>query len=264
LAKPGRLGQGLDSLDFVIFSSMVGGKGLGQLLGDHLRLIREERNLSHDEVARQARAVGLPWSRATVLAFESGQRKSVALEELILLSYAFGVEPADWFVGKGWAKLTPDARATLAVIRTMLAGSPTDQWTRISKRMWDLPEFKHAPGIVGAQFEKLNQRLKRAKQTLGPDAPTEAAIKAVEAAAGQAEVKAAHKLRVDPLDVSLTAFKLWGRSLTQERDRRISEAIRSVSFRSFQATRGHITRVLLKELAPKLEKGPPITEGPGT
>jgi transcriptional regulator with XRE-family HTH domain len=248
---------------FAILSFMVGEKGLGQLLGDHLRVIREERNLSEDEVARRARAVGLPWSRSTVVAFESGRRKSVALEELLLLSYAFGVEPADWFVGKGWAKLTPDARATLGVIRTMLAGSPTDQWTRISERMWDIPEFKHAPGIVGAQFERLNQRLKRANQALGPDAPPDAAIKAVEAAAGQAEVKAAYKLRVEPLDVSLTAFKLWGRSLSQERDRRISEAIRSVSLRSLQATRGRVTRALLRELAPKLKNRPPITGGPG-
>ena len=82
----------------------------------------------------------------------------------------------------------------------------------------------------------------------------------MEASSWQAEVKAASKLRVDPLEVSLTAFKLWGRSLTQERDRRISQAIRSISLRSLQATKGRVTRVLLKELAPKLQR---IPEGEG-
>ncbi|MDQ4149937.1 MAG: helix-turn-helix domain-containing protein [Actinomycetota bacterium] len=243
---------------------MRGEKGLGQLLGEHLKQIRREQDLGQEDVARRANTVGLPWSRETVQAFENGGRKSVTVEELILLSYAFGVEPSDWFVGKGWAQLTPDARASLGVIRTMLAGSPTEQWTRINERMWDIPEFKSAPGIIGAQFEKLNERLRRAKEVLGPDATTETAIKAVEAAAGKAEVKAAHKLRVDPLDISLAAFRMWGRSLTQERDRRVSEAIRSVTLRSLQTTKGRVTRILLKELAPRLQQLRRHPEGQGT
>lgn len=249
---------------FAILMRMGGEKGLGQLLGEHLRVIRSEQGLSDEDVARRARAVGLPWSRATVLAFENGKRKSVAVEELLLLSYAFGVEPGDWFVGKGWAQLTPEARASLGVIRTMLAGSPTDQWTRINERLWDLPKFKDAPGVIGAQFERLNERLRKAKQVLGPDAATETAIKAVEAAAGKAEVKAAYKLRVEPLDVSLTAFRLWGRSLSQERDRRVSEAIRTMTFRSLQTTRGRVTRMLIKEIGPRLEQLTRHPEGQGS
>jgi transcriptional regulator with XRE-family HTH domain len=227
---------------------------LGQLLGDRLKELREEQGLSQEEVARRARVVGLPWARATVMAFENGQRKSVALEELLLLSYAFSVEPGEWFVGRGWAKLTPDAMASLKVIRAMLTGSPATQWRRISERLWDLPQFKDAPNVLGAQFEKLNERLRQAEDYLGPEVSTENAISALEAAAGQAEVRAAYKLKVKPLDISLAAFRLWGRSLTQERNRRVGEAAREASFRSLQATKGHITRQLLKELAPTLER----------
>ena len=233
---------------------MSGARGLGQLLGDRLKELREEQGLSQDEVARRARVVGLPWARATVIAFENGQRKSVALEELLLLSYAFSVEPGDWFVGRGWAKLTPDAMASLKVIRAMLAGSPTAHWRRISQRLWDIPQFKDAPNVLGAQFEKLNERLRHAEEYLGPEFASDTAIHAMEAAAGQAEVKAAYKMQVKPLDVSLASFRLWGRSLTQERNRRVGEAAREASFRSLQATRGHITRQLLKELAPTLKK----------
>lgn len=233
---------------------MDGARGLGQLLGDHLKELRDERGLSQEEVARRAREVGLPWSRTTVIAFESGQRRSVALEELILLSYAFRIEPGEWFVGNSWAKLSPDAMASLGVIRAMLAGSPTDSWIRINERMWDLPEFQNAPGVLGAQFERLNDRIAVAKRYLGPDVSTETAIRAVEAAAGEAEVKAAYKYRVEPLQVSLEAFKNWGRGLTQERDRRFGEAARQLSFRTLRLSRAHITRSLLKELAPKLQK----------
>ena len=243
---------------------MRGEKGLGQLLGEHLRQIRREQKLSEDEVARGAKDVGLPWTWATGDALEKGGRKSVTVEELLLLSYAFGVEPADWFVGKGWAHLTSEARASLGVIRTMLAGSPTEQWTRIDERVWDLPQFNEAPGILGVQFERLNQRLRRAKQILGPDTSTETAIKAVEAASGKAEVNAAYKMRVEPLDISLAAFRMWGRSLTQERDRRVSEAIRSVTLRSLQTTKGRVTRMLLKELGPLLDQLPRYPEGQNT
>lgn len=229
-------------------------KGLGQLLGDRLKQLRIEQDLTRDEVARRARQVGLSWSPIIVSAFENGRRKTVALEELLLLSYAFRVEPGEWFVGNGWAQLSPDAMASLGVIRAMLAGTPTDSWMRISERKWDDPEFQDAPGVLGAQFERLNDRLRIAKRYLGPDVSTETAIKAVEAAAGEAEVKAAYKFQVEPLQVSLEAFKNWGRGLTQERDRRFGEAARAVSFRSLSASRGHITRSLLKELAPKLKQ----------
>ena len=205
-------------------------------------------------MARRARLVGLPWAKATVVAFEKGQRKAVALEELLLLSYAFSVEPGEWFVGRGWAKLTPEGKASLNMIRAMLDGSPTMHWARIYQRLWDLPQFDDAPRVLGAQFEKLNERLRKAEEYLGPDFTPEAAIHAMEAAANPAEVKAAYKMRVKPLDIALAAFRLWGRGLTQERNRRASAAAREATFRSLQATKGHITRQLLKELAPTLER----------
>lgn len=229
-------------------------RSLGHLLGERLKQFRQEQGLSPEEFARRARAVGLPWSRFTVNAFEKGLRKQVALEELLLLSYAFRVEPGDWFVGNGWAKLSDDARASLGVIRTMLAGSsPTDHWTRISQREWDAPEFKNAPGVMHAQFERMNAKLRRVREALGDDASTETAIKAVEAATGPEEVKAAYKFRVEPLDVSTAAFRNWGRGLTQERDSRFGEAARMLSFRKLLESRRHVTRILLRELAPNIK-----------
>ncbi|HEX2179022.1 MAG TPA: helix-turn-helix transcriptional regulator [Actinomycetota bacterium] len=232
---------------------MDGAKGLGQLLGARLKELRDEKGLTQEDFARRAQQVGLLWSAATVEAFETGQRRTVALEELLLLSYAFRVEPGDWFVGTGWAELAPDAMASLGVIRTMLAGSPTDSWIRISERLWDLPQFHNAPGVLGVQFERLNERIDLAKRYLGPEVSTATAIRALEAAAGEVEVQAARKFQVEPLQVSLEAFKNFGRGLTQERDRRFGETARQVSFKFLHVSRNYVTRSLLKELAPKLK-----------
>lgn len=230
-------------------------KSLGQLLGDRLRDFREERGLTPDDLARAVQAVGLPWTRHTVHTFETGRRKQVALEELLLLSYAFRLEPGEWFVGNSWARLSDDARASLGVIRFLLAGpSPVDHWTRISQRQWDTAEFRDAPGVLHAQFELMNAKLRRVRDAIGEGTSTETAIKAVEAAAGPEEVRAAYRFHVEPLDVSTAAFRSWGRGLTQERDDRFGRAARILSFRTLLESRRHVTRHLLRELAPSIKR----------
>jgi hypothetical protein len=61
----------------------------------------------------------------------------------------------------------------------------------------------------------------------------------------EAEQKAAAKLGIKPASVSLLAGELWGRSLTEERDRRLAESGVGGDKR---AHAGHITRGLLDEL----------------
>jgi hypothetical protein len=71
---------------------------------------------------------------------------------------------------------------------------------------------------------------------------------------GDAEQKAAHKLGVSPFAIAATAHKLWGHSLTKERDRQVAEqATADTSPRTVQALRGHITRGLLAQLQPLVE-----------
>jgi hypothetical protein len=74
----------------------------------------------------------------------------------------------------------------------------------------------------------------------------------VRESAGDAEQKAANVLDVSPHAVALAARSRWGRSLTEERDRRVSAASESTP-RTLQALRGHATRALLDELRPVLK-----------
>jgi transcriptional regulator with XRE-family HTH domain len=61
----------------------------------------------------------------------------------------------------------------------------------------------------------------------------------------EATVKAARRLERSPDEVDSAARRLWGRSLTDEREARIGKASRT---RADQARRGHVTRQLVDEL----------------
>jgi hypothetical protein len=66
-------------------------------------------------------------------------------------------------------------------------------------------------------------------------------------------MKVGRRFSLDPLAVALAARATWGRSLTDERDRRMVEgAPAGTAPRAIQALRGHITRALLAELEPRL------------
>jgi hypothetical protein len=73
-------------------------------------------------------------------------------------------------------------------------------------------------------------------------------------ALAEAEEKAASKFGVTATLVALAARKLWGRSLTQERDRRVAANSSERSAGALQAIRGRVTRRLLDELEPILSK----------
>lgn len=71
---------------------------------------------------------------------------------------------------------------------------------------------------------------------------------------GSAEEKAAKKFDVDVSEIVDASNKLWGRTLTDERDRRC-KLESDTTYRSRQALRGHVTRKLLRELQFTLSGG---------
>jgi hypothetical protein len=73
------------------------------------------------------------------------------------------------------------------------------------------------------------------------------------AAGGDLEQKIGRRLRLDPTFVALAARRVWGRSLTEERDARVAaQAPADTATRALQGIRGHVTRALLAELEPQL------------
>ncbi len=188
---------------------------LEEVVGRNLRGIRAQLELSQDEIAASARRVGLPWSRSSVTAVEAGT-KTLDLGEVVLASLALAVSVADLLAGGGSVRLSERSSISLPVLRAVLAGK-------------ELPPGQHALKVLPESNREL----------------------AATAAAGEAEQKAARKIGVDAQVLTAAAIRLWGHSLTVERDARLGN-VGSKSTRSIQALRGRVTRNLLEELEPAL------------
>jgi hypothetical protein len=78
-------------------------------------------------------------------------------------------------------------------------------------------------------------------------------------AVGDAEKKAALALGVDAETVVRAAFRLWGQSLTDEREMHYRMLDEQLEPRSAQAAKGHITRHLVAQL----EASPFLAEAEG-
>lgn len=197
---------------------------IGRVVGENLRRLREQRGQTQDEAVVQAVFAGLPWTRARLAFLETGRRDDITVTELLLLSLAFNVSPAYWFEGSG----------------QMLVGHLV------------LPR-------EGIRLLVAGQAL-----TAGRGRSSDAAVSEwLEAVGGitEADANAARALGVQPGRVRTLAKQLWGRTLIDEREARISGVDADAAPDQRSARRGHITRVLLQELRQALEKEG--SDGPG-
>lgn len=223
-------------------------KTIHTFLAERLKQLRRERGWSQDDFASHARQKGLPWSRGVVLAIEQ-KRRQINVGELLLLPFVFWMELPDIFRGGDRLAITE-----------LTTASPDSVAQYLRTGLSDFPPKGFSLPVLKAQQKRavLASLVERQidYNRLWPGASGANIVQAEEAALGTAEQKAAAKLGAHPIEVSLVAHALWGHSLSQERDRRLSEQLKKpagVSPRSRQALRGHITRSLLKELEPKIE-----------
>lgn len=229
---------------------------IDQLVGHNVRRIREERGITQDDVAREARAVGLAWSRSTVGALENGG-KTLDLGEVVLLAAAMPA-PVAQLLAPSDAMLAADdpfiavgpalAMRPESILAALAASTVRDLGAVETEREGYLTDIDGA--AHHGRLEEAKKRRQRHDRITGGTSSSMFA-QATEAARGEAEMKAARRLDVDPVELALAALKLWGRSLTEERDARVAEATEpGATPRTLQALRGHLTRQLLKELEP--------------
>ncbi|MGI8680651.1 MAG: hypothetical protein ACR2JO_00655 [Mycobacteriales bacterium] len=184
-------------------------KPLSAVIGAGLAAWRAQQGLRQEDVAFNARHVGLTWTRATVASVELGRRELTATELLLLpvaLEEAAAVESAPlWELVDENAKVTVSAGTWLSGrhVRYLLGGpNPQQEW------------------LIGEPTA---------------DLPTEA------------ETKAAGRLGVAPETVVRRGRARWGHRLDDEREQRLGDTS-GVPARTVQARRGHITRQLIAEL----------------
>jgi len=229
---------------------------LDQVIGRNLRRLREDAGLSQDQVANRARTVGLSWTRSSVAAAEAGT-KTFDVSELVLLVPLFGKSVDELLAGKGSVRVGSIHDLELPVVRGILAATVTASATKSTKaKVQPEPQRKRRPRRSATHVRRDVDENRGPRSEMMMDAIRPDPFEIEMAARGEAEQKAARRLGVEPLDLSIASFKRWHRSLTEERDARVDEqSDKSSTLRTIQARRGHITRQLLDELQPRLKKG---------
>jgi transcriptional regulator with XRE-family HTH domain len=240
-------------------------QSFSSVVGRELRILREAGGIRQDQLAAEARRLGLTWTKATVAAIELGRRQ-LSLGEFWLLPLILGRVGAGW--GYDHSDLIPDddrpvlvAGGTVAPARVVRAGfaAPSSANTAAEIKTPSPPKSSAPPvsfTLPRAWFLEMLKSLKLGNDWYATSTWQGIALEA----AGDAEHKAATSLGVPPLALSLAARRVWGRSLTAERDRKVVNATAPALARDpdatadpewprrLQAIRGHVTRELLAEL----------------
>jgi transcriptional regulator with XRE-family HTH domain len=199
---------------------------VGAVIGENLRRLREHSGLTQHEVARQLLRVGLTWTRSKIAAIEAGERPNLTFAEVVQLALGFDVDLAELFEGTGAVQMTQVAMPR-ALVREVLRG----EWASGGKPdLWD-PTARRQDLLDRAQ---LSDELRR-----------------MLAGAGETDQTLAERLGVPLEAVTDAAHTLWGRTLTEERDRRASE-LGEMDVRERKAHRGHLTRELSQRIETEL------------
>jgi transcriptional regulator with XRE-family HTH domain len=222
-------------------------------IGRRLKALRESRALRQGQVAEAARRFGLPWSQATVAAIETGRRRLFLHEALFLPTVL--AQLTAWAPRPQLRDLIPSDEGTWIVIENALVRADFLAEEAFGRQRKPRPEilwlqYRHLP-IIDADHRRAWRRVWGSEKAFDPDLMALAITDAL----GEAETHAAAKFDVTPALLALAARKQWGRSLTQERDRRAADrAGDEKDPRALQAIRGHVTRELLDELEPLLKE----------
>jgi transcriptional regulator with XRE-family HTH domain len=243
----------------VILATVPGPVTLATYLGRRLRLQRQLRRLSQEDVATLARRWGLAWTRSVVAAIEAGRRE-LSIEELILLPWIAAREGPERARRREatpvpFAELFP---ATLAPIQLTprFVVTDSDLHLLLSGRSeecgfdpLDVP-VSGEPDMLSQNQTVLDRLWPGSRQRLDPSPELRRLLELAHAdKLGEPEEHAAKRLRTFSLAVAAAARKRWDRSFTEERDRRVTEqAPADATRRTLQALRGHVARELLAEL----------------
>lgn len=199
---------------------------LEQAIGQQMRRHREGRGVRQETVAAAARTWFLPWQQATVAALELGHR-GLSIGEFVMLPLVF---------------------RTAGIRRPTGAHLELEDFVPLQDED-GFPNVPVVPGGVQVPLRAIRTLLRGGQPPAGVQPPDQAAP-----GPGEAERKAARALGCAPDSVLRAARRLWGRTLSEERDWRIGDRAKALDRRSLQAVRGRVTRTLVRELAPTMTK----------
>lgn len=215
---------------------------LQAVIGRRLRAVRAPA-MRQDDVAAGMRRYGFNWTGATVAAIETN-RRNVSLEEAIALPLVLRCELTDLVLSPDVPKVALNERG--AIHRAALAAVLVGEATQASEQELHPLLRSSLPELDEDVLQAWEQGRFADEALIG--------VWINEARQQEAERKAARHLGVSTAQVAALALRLWGRSLSEERDARLQETDYRAA--SEQAVKGHITRELrdeIKTLLPHLD-----------
>lgn len=217
---------------------------LSSAIGDRLRELRVDAELSQDDVAAAMRFLGVSWQRSTVATVEAGER-SLSLEEVLVLALALSrLTHRDLRLSDLLPQWTGKEADEFRILVGELEVEASDLVAVLGGRKVVASEAFTRPGVKLADLEDAEVYRWRSRE---PGATV--------ARGREAEQRAARKLGVEVDLVVAAAERTWGRGLTEERDRRLRDRLpKGTEPARARAISGHVTRELLEELAPSVKE----------
>jgi hypothetical protein len=223
---------------------------VAEVVGRTAQSLRGERKL--ELVARAARGAGLNWGTGRIADLEAG-RVSPTLPTLFLLCVAFSdlldrpVGLADFLAGDGLVMLTAEATVKLPDLRAALAGQSIG--IEPVGHLLDDPVAAEAMKRGGIEVSDIraNVRKQLAANPHGPKMISPRARK-VRDSFLEADYRMAHGLGLEFGRAADVMHRLWGRSFSDERDRRGGPGANAQK-------RGRISRELKQELSKAVGDG---------
>ena len=203
-------------------------------LAQALQVRRAQQHRTQEQIAREARAMGLDWTRATVANIETG-RRHLTPGEFVALPLVYDATLSDLMPDGGPFVMGGQLELEARDVQALLRGTKGVR-ARLAKQ-----------ARVPAEAEDFTE------EALAREKRSEAIQRHLEAIArGTAERHAARRLSVSADAVALASLILWGHGLTEERDRRVEA--RAPADGASRVARGHVTRQLLQELRTQLDR----------
>jgi len=197
-----------------------------EAVGQRLKVLRGD--LSHEMVAVRLRQAGLKWTRSQLAQIEAGRRSIQLGEWLVLpmaLSYAFGREDTPLT----YHDLIPEDLGAVTITERLTALHGILPF--LLKAHGQIRQAKpHSTDPYCDYFRRVPTNEKAYQEDVSWNA--------------------ARKLKVGRDSVIEAAQRLWGSSISAERDRRVG-ALQHTS-RTIQALRVHVSRTLFQELKAQL------------
>jgi len=238
---------------------------LSTVIAGNIRRLRTDTppgSLSQDGLARAIRIRGIPWTRATVAAVETG-RRSVSLVEGIALADVLGV---------GIAGLVEGTSSHVTVELGIWSSGYLDGAVRGNTEgiadAFQSEELRDLDRTMRAGVRGLQGRMNLVRRRWGGDISlTPVAVVERERRISDVEVAVASRLEsrtrlgVIGFEVVVAADVMWQRSFEEERERRVAERPGVVTRRTQQALRGRATRDMEREMQEAIEARADKAEG---